>query len=99
MKSFLFELGHQPALSAEELLRQLAPAKPIELTDQLALFQTDLEPSALLKTLGGTIKIAEVIAQGQSLEASEPAAWDFLIDQHPWEAGAKIVFGLSQLGV
>src|SRR3989344_5600173 len=65
---YIFILGHNPKLSAGEIKAVLPNASVVEQTDSFLVLESEqLDCPALMKQLGGTIKISEVI--GERVEA------------------------------
>ena len=65
---YIFILGHNPKLSVAEITAVLPSASIVEQTDSFLVLESEtLDCAALMKRLGGTIKIAEVI--GERIEA------------------------------
>ena len=67
MSKYAFILGQASRLAAAELLNVLNQPKNYLWQDNLLITETELAPESLLKQLGGTIKIAKIIASYQNL--------------------------------
>ncbi len=88
--TYLFVFGRTPKLAFLELHHLLASATLV--AHQVALGETSEDPGALMNLLGGTVKIARVLGQKRTWEAS-----DFVPYLIP-EQGNRVVFGLSTYG-
>lgn len=62
MKDYLFVLGRTPKLSTVEIQSQISSGT--NLREDILLVSTQKEPHTVMKTLGGTIKICEVVYTG-----------------------------------
>jgi tRNA G10 N-methylase Trm11 len=94
MRHFLI-FGRHPWLSLAETKAVLGGYKP-ELIEEMAIFDTPFwEGSALMETLGGTVKLGEVWFEGEAddLNATLIAK---LLAEHP--RGDRIEFGLTVYG-
>lgn len=93
MSKYAFILGQASHLAAAELLNVLNQPKDYLWQDNFLIADTRLEPTALLKQLGGTIKIAKVIAKLKNLTDFKTADWcQFLETQ---DLSGKFTFGFS----
>ena len=95
MKSWIFILGHSPALSAEEILTVTKAKKSdiVSLGTQALIIRAKVEPLDLIKQLGGTIKIAELVHTLPRPDAITPE--DLLTLLPSSDDEKKVVFGYS----
>lgn len=95
MKSWIFILGHSPALSAEEILTVTRAKKSdiVSLGTQALIVRAAVEPLTLIKQLGGTIKIAELVHTLPRPDAITPE--DLLTFLPVTDDEKKVVFGYS----
>ncbi|MFH0873516.1 MAG: hypothetical protein V1846_01600 [Candidatus Komeilibacteria bacterium] len=95
MSSWIFILGHSPALSAEELfiVLQLKQSDVIMISPAALVVRAAINPLELMPRLGGTIKIAELVHTIPRPDAITP---DDLLHFLPLDnEQKKIVFGFS----
>jgi len=79
---YFFVLGANPALSAAEIAAVVGPdgIKASELSAQILVLEKDgLDNAALMKRLGGTVKIGRLIADG--IDASPDAVADIMYEK------------------
>lgn len=100
MSKYIFILGHNPALSAEELFTVLVGQGEIfEVNDKFLVFSGAVDADQLIKRLGGTIKVIRLLTELsdlQQLKAKDILKW--LEPSRDLTAG-KFVFGISQYGL
>ena len=64
MLKYVFILGHNPELSAAEIKAVLPQARLIEETSSFLILDTQpIDPKIILRQLGGTIKVGQIISQ------------------------------------
>lgn len=93
MSKYAFILGQASHLAAAELLSVLNQPKNYLWQDNLLITETKLEPESLLKQLGGTIKIAKIIANPKNLADFKTANWCQYLETQKLEG--KFTFGFS----
>lgn len=91
MHKYLFLLGRQSKLSIAELKAVIGDGKVIGEFYMVELEKEIADPIKLQNMLGGTIKIAKVIAEETSLPAIEDRCVDYL-DEH---SDGKVIFSIS----
>lgn len=91
MKRFLFILGRTPALGFLEL-QSLYPSIT-RFSSDIALYAGEIDARAVMKRLGGTVKIAQIV--GEVSEIQTDSLVDVLV---PLSHEGKIVFGVSVYG-
>lgn len=101
MTSWIFILGTNPALSVEEILTvlKLTPEVVIELGKDFIVLECEqeIDPSSLLRRLGGTIKIGRVRHHLSGISQLTPELWRETLSQP--ETKGKFIFGFSQYGL
>jgi len=93
-KPYAFILGRHPALSVAELLRTVPHLDIEAVTGGVCLAACDPLPPGFLNRLGGTVKIAEVLATFQSLSQVNGE----LLRTHLPPREGRIIFGISLYG-
>lgn len=100
MNSYVFILGRERLLSVEELIAVLEPLGQVEEVGEDFLIFNGLiaETQSLLSQLGGTIKIAEVIASHDIGHEVTLDDWMKVLRPSLTETDKRFVFGLSCYG-
>ena len=93
MSKYAFILGQASRLAATELLNVLNQPKNYLWQDNLLITETELAPESLLKQLGGTIKIAKIIASYQNLADFKTTDWCQYLETQ--KLSGKFTFGFS----
>lgn len=93
MSKYAFILGQASRLAAAEVLSVLNQPKNYLWQDNFLIADTELEPTALLKQLGGTIKIAKIITNFKNLEDFKTADWCQYLETQ--DLSGKFTFGFS----
>jgi tRNA G10 N-methylase Trm11 len=91
---YIFILGRQPALSVAEIVRAVPNSKVLSVTTEAATVECEPLTAGFLNSLGGTIKIAEVVSEHDNAAAITA---EVLRDTIPPRDG-RIMFGLSAYG-
>jgi len=69
MSKYIFILGHNPALSAEELSTVLVgQGEMAEVNDKFLVFSGAVDADQLIKRLGGTIKVIRLLTELTDLQ-------------------------------
>lgn len=98
---YFFILGHQPALSASEIISVLREEKiffkNLGFSREVFLIETDFEfnASKLLERLGGTIKIGIIKEKFRSEVISPHSLLELIVDKFTDFEDKKIYFGIS----
>lgn len=93
MSKYAFILGQASRLAVAELLNVLNQPKHYLWQDNFLIADTELEPTELLKQLGGTVKIAKIIANFKNLTDFKTADWCKYLETQKFEG--KFTFGFS----
>ncbi len=100
MSKYIFILGHNPALSAEELSTVLVgQGEMAEVNDKFLVFSGAVDADQLIKRLGGTIKVIRLLTELtdlQQLKAEDILSW---LQPSREITEGKFVFGISQYGL
>lgn len=101
MPNLIFQLGSTPELSKRELIAILPTAPYVELSSHLILIENCASSAELLiNTLGGTVKIFEVITEfplTSDTQATNNQIQETLFSLLEQQEG-KITFGLAEFG-
>jgi len=96
MKLYAFELGRKKELCLEELITVLDKGNLVEKNLDTAIFKLDdFNPQNLQDSLGGTIKIIEIISEPKKNDLKRVIE-DFLIS-HFQDGSGKVQFSISTL--
>src|SRR3989344_728657 len=96
MQTYAFILGSTPELSIEELLHVLPSLGYIsEINKRFILFQGDIDCSAVLSRLGGTVKIGRVVHECEKYEDFSIDVWLHALRSELASSEGKFVFGSS----